>query len=207
MNWLTNIGRIIMHLQFQYNKISLQQVEKGLQIRLSALPTIRSKESALRSEVKKLRHLLAQTEEIQQKELNNYASFEAIWTEWENNLLLIKQVYTKAAKFAGVTYRDYDYTEFEQASVALFNRPLWFTQGIELLKSLIEKQIKQQLLSEQINLLEAERKKTTQKLNLYEKVQIPEHEEAIRKIKRYLEDEEHLSKAAQKLIKLKRENT
>lgn len=195
-----------MHLQFQYNKISLQQVEKGLQIRLSALPTIRSKESALRNEVKKLRHLLTQTEEKLQKELNSYASFEVIWTEWESNLLLIKQVHTKTAKFAGVTYRNYDFTEFELASVALFNRPLWFMQGIELLKNLIEKQIKQQLLSEQINLLEAERKKTTQKLNLYEKVQIPEHEEAIRKIKRYLEDEEHLSKAAQKLIKQKREN-
>ncbi|MDD3102901.1 MAG: V-type ATP synthase subunit D, partial [Candidatus Cloacimonetes bacterium] len=36
---------------------------------------------------------------------------------------------------------------------------------------------------------------------LYEKVQIPAFEDAIMKIKRYLEDEENLSKAAQKILK------
>ncbi|MDD2242854.1 MAG: V-type ATP synthase subunit D, partial [Bacteroidales bacterium] len=45
------------------------------------------------------------------------------------------------------------------------------------------------------------RKKTTQKVNLYEKVQIPGYQEAIRKIKRYMEDEENLSKASQKIVK------
>ncbi|HQM79393.1 MAG TPA: V-type ATP synthase subunit D [Candidatus Syntrophosphaera sp.] len=45
------------------------------------------------------------------------------------------------------------------------------------------------------------RKKTTQKVNLYEKVQIPIYEDAIRKIKRFLEDEENLSKASQKILK------
>ena len=36
---------------------------------------------------------------------------------------------------------------------------------------------------------------------LYEKVQIPGYQEAIRKIKRYMEDEENLSKASQKIVK------
>lgn len=50
-------------------------------------------------------------------------------------------------------------------------------------------------------LLDYARKKTTQKVNLYEKVQIPGYEDAIRKIKRALEDEENLSKSAQKIVK------
>jgi V/A-type H+-transporting ATPase subunit D len=54
--------------------------------------------------------------------------------------------------------------------------------------------------------LEFARKKTTQKVNLYEKVQIPGYEDAIRKIERYLEDEENLAKAAQKIVK-KRSNS
>jgi V/A-type H+-transporting ATPase subunit D len=53
--------------------------------------------------------------------------------------------------------------------------------------------------------LEYARKKTTQKVNLYEKVQIPAYQEAISKIKRFLEDEENLSKAAQKIMKRKSE--
>ena len=52
-----------------------------------------------------------------------------------------------------------------------------------------------------MQILEHIRKKTTQKVNLYEKVQIPSFEEAILKIKRFLEDEENLSKASQKILK------
>jgi V/A-type H+-transporting ATPase subunit D len=52
-----------------------------------------------------------------------------------------------------------------------------------------------------MQILEQVRKKTTQKVNLYEKVQIPAFEDAILKIKRYLEDEENLSKASQKILK------
>lgn len=56
-----------------------------------------------------------------------------------------------------------------------------------------------------IVLTEIQRKKTTQKVNLYEKVQIPGYQEAIRKIKRYMEDEENLSKAASKIVKQRHE--
>ena len=52
-------------------------------------------------------------------------------------------------------------------------------------------------------MLHAARKKTTQKVNLYEKVQIPAFEEGIRKIKRFLEDKENITKAGQKIVKKK----
>lgn len=38
-------------------------------------------------------------------------------------------------------------------------------------------------------------------MNLFEKVQIPGYQEAIRKIKRFMEDEENLSKSSQKILK------
>jgi len=58
-----------------------------------------------------------------------------------------------------------------------------------------------------INLLEHARKKTTQKVNLFEKVQIPGFADAIRKIKRFMEDEENLSKSSQKIMKSKQIET
>ena len=42
-----------MAIKFQYNKTSLQQLEKQLKIRLRTLPIIKNKESALRLEVKR----------------------------------------------------------------------------------------------------------------------------------------------------------
>ena len=60
-----------------------------------------------------------------------------------------------------------------------------------------------QLLTEKANL--EQRIATTQKVNLFEKVQIPGFQDAIRKIKRFMEDEENLSKSSQKIVKSKRE--
>ena len=60
--------------------------------------------------------------------------------------------------------------------------------------------------SEKMRLLDHARKKTTQKVNLYEKVQIPGYENAIRKIKRFMEDEENLAKSAMKIVKTRQQN-
>ena len=56
-----------------------------------------------------------------------------------------------------------------------------------------------------LDLLETARKKTTQKVNLFEKVQIPGYQDAIRKIKRCMEDEENLSKSSQKIMRAQQE--
>jgi V/A-type H+-transporting ATPase subunit D len=60
-----------------------------------------------------------------------------------------------------------------------------------------------ELARKKVSILEYARKKTTQKVNLYEKVQIPEYKEAVRKIKRFMEDEDNLAKSSQKILKVK----
>ncbi|MDV7392803.1 V-type ATP synthase subunit D, partial [Arthrospira platensis SPKY1] len=77
----------------------------------------------------------------------------------------------------------------------------WFPDGVAILEELAKVAIERQFFLRKLELLDYARKKTTQKVNLYEKVQIPGYEEAILKIKRFLEDEENLSKAAQKIVK------
>ena len=62
-----------------------------------------------------------------------------------------------------------------------------------------------QLMERTVEILHYARKKTTQKVNLYEKVQIPEYKDALRKIKGFLEDQENLSRAAQKIVKSRHE--
>ena len=87
---------------------------------------------------------------------------------------------------------------------ALFNafvKPAWYADGVAILKELSRLGIESEVYREKARILDWQRKKTTQKVNLYEKVQIPGYQEAIRKIKRYMEDEENLSKASQKIVK------
>ena len=63
--------------------------------------------------------------------------------------------------------------------------------------------IEKEFLTRKMLLLDKARKKTTQKVNLYEKNQIPEYDQAIKKIKRFMEDEENLAKSSQKILKNK----
>ena len=72
------------------------------------------------------------------------------------------------------------------------------------MKEVVNIALEREFYMRKMELLDRARKKTTQKVNLYEKVQIPGFQEAIRKIKRFLEDEENLSKAAQKIVKTRK---
>jgi V/A-type H+-transporting ATPase subunit D len=85
----------------------------------------------------------------------------------------------------------------------LFSSPAWTADGVELLRRVARLMVEYEVFELKMRLLDRARKKTTQKVNLYEKVQIPGYQDAIRKIKRFLEDEENLSKSAQKIVKSK----
>ena len=78
--------------------------------------------------------------------------------------------------------------------------------GIHLLKVLAQTAIEREFIVAKLGLLEHARKKTTQKVNLFEKVQIPGYQDALRKIKRFMEDEENLSKSSQKIMKSHQES-
>lgn len=194
-----------MALKFQYNKIALQEIERAVKIRAAALPTIRSKESALRFEIKKLGVTLENEKQLLAEELNKLKPFETMWKEWDVDLISVTNIITHKQKFAGVAFPVLTKVEFEIKSFSPLAYPLWLLEGVQLMQMLVHKKINLDVLQQQMDILISERKKTTQKLNLYEKVQIPELEEAKRKIKRYMEDEDNLAKSSQKLLKNKME--
>ena len=118
-----------------------------------------------------------------------------------SELLKVKDVKLSIQKIAGVRIPVLNDIVYEQKPLNLFSAPLWITDGIALLKDLARLGLEREFYLRKMELLDRARKKTTQKVNLYEKVQIPGYEDAIRKIKRFLEDEENLSKSSQKIVK------
>jgi V/A-type H+-transporting ATPase subunit D len=98
-----------------------------------------------------------------------------------------------------------DEVVYSTKEFSIFSAPKWFLDGFEQLKAIADVGIRQEFVRRKVDLLEYARKKTTQKVNLFEKVQIPGYQDAIRKIKRFMEDEENLSKSSQKIVKSKRE--
>ena len=194
-----------MPIKFQYNKTSLQGLEKNLKVRVRALPTIKSKESALRLEVKKAKNDIQKLEEALEQKIASYDKMLSLWGEFDTSLLRVKDVKMSIKKIAGVRIPMLDDVEYEIKPFSLFNSPAWFADGLTHLKELAQVGIEREFYSHKLALLEHARKKTTQKVNLFEKVQIPGYQDAIRKIKKFMEDEENLSKSSQKITKLKKE--
>ena len=190
-----------MAIKFQYNKTSLQQLEKQLKVRQRTLPIIKNKESALRMEVKRCKTEAAEYEARLEKSIQAYEAMFALWNEFDPSLLKVGEVHLNVKKIAGVRVPQLDEVEFEVKPYSLFNAPKWYADGIQLLKELALTAIEREFMVAKLNLLEHARKKTTQKVNLFEKVQIPGYQDALRKIKRFMEDEENLSKSSQKIMK------
>jgi len=194
-----------MAIKFQYNKTSLQQLEKQLKMRERSLPTIKSKESALRVEVKKTKDEVKKLELQLENEIKSYENMVALWNEFDASLIEVEDVSLQSKKIAGVVVPLLEDISFKIGQYSIFNSPAWYTDGIVLLKSLARIGIEAEFSQMKLELLEHARKKTTQKVNLFEKVQIPGYADAIRKIKRYMEDEESLSKSSQKIMRANQE--
>ena len=190
-----------MAVKFQYNKTSLTNLGKQLKIRQNALPTLKNKESALRASVALAKsEALRYTSELEEG-LRRYDGISALWNEFEPGLVRIKDVTLRTAKVAGVKVPELSEIEFELGEFNAFEKPAWYADGVRILKDLTYLGLRSEVCEERRRILEFNRKKTTQKVNLYEKVQIPGYQEAILKIKRYMEDEENLSKASSKIVK------
>ena len=190
-----------MAIKFQYNKTALNNLQKQLKMRLGALPTLQNKESALRLEVRKAKdtseRLIRELDEAEKR----YDYLAPLWNEFEPGLVSITDIDLRTVKVAGVKCPELGDIHYEIKPFNTFIKPAWYLDGVRILKDLSRLGIESQVYLEKRKILDYQRKKTTQKVNLYEKVQIPGYKEAIRKIKRYMEDEENLSKASSKIVK------
>lgn len=194
-----------MAIKFQYNKTALQALDKQLKVRERALPTLKNKESALRVEVKRAKDKAAELEKEFGRQIASYENMARLWGEFDQSLIRIKDVELSSKKIAGVFTPILENIIFETNTDNLFNQPVWFPDGMAIIKKIAETAIEREVFLRKMELLDFARKKTTQKVNLYEKVQIPGFQDAIRKIKRFLEDQDNLSKAAQKIVKDRQE--
>lgn len=190
-----------MAIKFQYNKTSLNNLGKQLKMRQNALPTLKNKESALRLEVRKAKSYSDKLIRELDASLKKYDYLASLWNEFEPNLISITDVDLETVKVAGVRTPQLKDIRYEIHEFNAFSKPAWYADGVAILKELSRLGIESEVYMEKSRILDFQRKKTTQKVNLYEKVQIPGYQEAIRKIKRYMEDEENLTKAASKIVK------
>jgi V/A-type H+-transporting ATPase subunit D len=91
-----------MAIKFQFNKTSLNDLNKQLKIRTNALPTLKNKESALRFEVKRAKYRSDELANRLESVLRSYQHICGLWNEFRPDLIKVKDVNLETVKVAGV---------------------------------------------------------------------------------------------------------
>lgn len=169
------------------------------------LPTLKRKESALRAEVTRARKQVKALKKTYDQRMELLSPYHKLWNEFDPDSVEVYEAKMSEKKVAGVNIPVFESLTLKLATDQLFYQPLWLPDGMEILEDLTRLRVERTIFERQMDILDEARKKTTQKVNLYEKVQIPEYQSSIRKIKRYMENEENVSKSAYKIIKRKEE--
>ena len=144
------------------------------------MPTLKNKESALRFEVKLAKQRSEQLLDELAASLESYEYLAGLWNEFDPGLISVKNVKIETVKIAGIKTPSLVGVEYDVKRLDLLRNPIGIPWGADIEK-LADLGIESEIYLEKMRLLDYSRKKTTQKVNLYEKVQIPGYQEAILK--------------------------
>jgi V/A-type H+-transporting ATPase subunit D len=171
------------------------------------LPTLQLKKQQLQSEVRRVeieQEDLAREQERLRRERQSWVALFAEdlpLADW----LEVKKLSIGEQHIAGVDVPVLEGLEIEEQVPNRFERPVWIDDGLHELKRDIELEIQLHLLRAQQELLEQELRTTSQRVNLFEKIKIPECRDNIRIIRIALGDEQVAAVARGKLAKKKNE--
>jgi len=117
----------------------------------------------------------------------------------------VDNVDKKTKNIAGVDVPVFESITFAEAEIDLFATDSWVDDAIDVARELAELRIRKEIIEEQYRLIHEELRVTTQRVNLFEKVKIPECKDNIRKIQIYLGDQQTAAVGRSKIAKRKME--
>ena len=175
------------------------------------LPTLQLKKQQLQTVIRQIEGEIEEYKLAQQKLISSLQNWIAVFGENSSfdslhtldNLVKIDTIKKGKGNIAGVEIPVFEYWTFKDISYSLFEYPLWVDSGIEALKKASVYDARVKTLQEQIDLLNKELRTTSQRVNLFEKVKIPEAKENIRRIGIYLGDQQTSAVVRGKIAKKK----
>ncbi|MFC1704275.1 V-type ATP synthase subunit D [Candidatus Omnitrophota bacterium] len=170
------------------------------------LPTLQLKKQQIQIEIQRTRAQLdKQLKEIEDAKIS-IQPWAGLFTERPKDFsgwVKPKTIIVSSANIASVDIPVFERVEFEGAEYDLFSTPLWVDNAVESIQQLVILVEHARVIKTQERLLRDELRITTQRVNLLEKVKIPESRESIRRIRIYLGDQQTNAVGRSKLAKNK----
>jgi V/A-type H+-transporting ATPase subunit D len=191
--------------KIKLTKNELKKQKDALKRYLRYLPTLVLKKQQLQLEIRKVESLQAERSRQKEELLASLDAWIAVFGEVVDleNLVKIGAVVTAPGNIAGVDIPLFERVDFQDIGYDLFQVPLWVDAAVELTRQAAAMDAEIRILQEQIRLLGEELRITTQRVNLFEKVKIPETRENIRRIQISLGDAQTAAVVRGKMAKKK----
>ena len=194
--------------KIKYTKTDQKHQQDSLKQFQRFLPTLQLKKQQLQQEVRLSIEKLSVNRAARQEALDHLAELLQFFSspqesEKFTSLVEVVTIATSTMNIAGITIPVFDRVEFADKSWDLLTTP-WHTDDcVAALKESLSLRAEGKVLEKQYQLLLAELTTTTQRVNLFEKVKIPECKENIRRIRIQLGDMETSAVARSKIAKSK----
>lgn len=168
------------------------------------LPTLQLKKQQLQMEVRQAREEMDALEEEDRRELQAHKADLRLFTDCPRELLdsqKVRQWSVSTRNIAGIEVPVHKGLEWETQPVDLLSTPLWLDDALALVAHQTELRLRRRLMEEQLACLEDELRVVNQRVNLFEKVKIPDAQENIRRINIYIGDQQTNSVGRSKIAK------
>jgi len=192
----------------KFTKTELKKQQDSLKQFKRFLPTLQLKKQQLQAEVRlstdALDRNLAEQQQLIARLKNTLEIFgDRADMDFIESLVKVTKVHCGEANIAGITVPTFDKVEFAPLSWDLYDTDWFVDDAVQALKDAVSLREAYKILAEQHRLLQNELRTTSQRVNLFEKVKIPECKENIRKIRIMLGDLDTSAVARSKIAKKK----
>ena len=167
------------------------------------LPTLQLKQQQLQAEVRQVEHKLEECERRERDLIAASSRWIALFSDGVDFApwLSVMALRVEAQNVAGVQIPVLRTVDIARTEPSLLDSPSWHDDALDLLADILRLHCERRVLREPSRLLSDELRVTNQRVNLFERVKIPECKDAIRKIRIALGDAMTLDVARGKIAK------
>jgi V/A-type H+-transporting ATPase subunit D len=192
--------------KIKLTKNELRVQKDALKMYKRYLPTLTLKKQQLQAEIRVIEEK-AQTVREQKAQLEKgFSSWIAVFSEqnaFPPDVITVSNIKKGVGNIAGVEIPIYEGADFSREDYDFYTTPLWVDMAATHMEKAMSLDLEAEVLDEQVRLLEKELLTTSQRVNLFEKVKIPETEENIKKISIYMADQQVSAVVRSKISKSK----
>ena len=192
--------------KIKLTKNELKVQKDALKMYRRYLPTLTLKKQQLQSEIRTIEAKAKAVRKAKEELEQGFRDWIAVFSEkdaFPEGIITVSNIRKGKGNIAGVDIPVFEGADFSRGDYDLYDTPLWVDIAANHMERAILLDLEAEVLDEQVRLLEAELMSTSQRVNLFEKVKIPETEANIKKIAIYMADQQVSAVVRSKISKRK----